>query len=68
MTAIALQFPSGRNYRRGSATRLLLNLVNGLREAMAMRDHYVELDHKSDDELNALKLHRQDLPRVAQAR
>ena len=64
MTTIAMHFPSGRNSR--GVRRLFLDLVNGLREALEMRDHYEELAHKSDAELAALNMKRRDLPRIAQ--
>jgi hypothetical protein len=65
MTAIALQLPSGRGYPRRSFTRLVLNLINGFREAQAISYRYAELSHLSDDALAARKLRREDLPRIA---
>ena len=65
MTAIALQFPSGRAYPRRSFTRLVLNLINGFREAQEMADRYEQLSHLSDVELAARKMRREDLPRIA---
>ena len=65
MTAIALQFPSGRDYPRGSFRRFVLNVVNGFREARDVSQRYEELSRKSDDELAALNIRREDLPRIA---
>ncbi len=65
MTAIALQFPSGRAYPRRSFTRLVLNLINGFREAQEISHRYAQLSHLSDAELAALKMRREDLPRIA---
>jgi len=65
MTAIALQFPSGRDYPRRSLTRLVLNLINGFREAQAISYRYAQLSHLSDGELAARNIRREDLPRIA---
>jgi hypothetical protein len=65
MTAIALRLPSGRGYPRRSFARLVLNLINGFREAQAISYRYEQLSHLSDDELAARKMRREDLPRIA---
>ncbi len=65
MTTIALQFPSGRDYRRGSVVRLVLNFINGIREALEVASRYEQLSNKSDAELAALDMRREDLPRIA---
>jgi len=65
MTALALQFPSGRDYPRRSFTRFVLNLINGFREAQDIANRYAQLSHLSDAELAALKMRREDLPRIA---
>ena len=65
MTTIALQFPSGRGYPRRSFTRLVLNLINGFREAQAISYRHAQLSHLSDAALAALKMRREDLPRIA---
>jgi len=65
MTAIALQFPSGRDSPRGGFMRLVRNLINGFREARDISYRYEQLSHLSDAELAALKLRREDLPRIA---
>ena len=53
MSAIALQFPSGRDYPRRSFTRLVLNLINRFREAQEISYRYEQLSHLSDAELIA---------------
>jgi hypothetical protein len=65
MTAIALQFPSGRDYPRRSFSRLFLNLINGFREAREISNRYQQLSHMSDEELTARNIRREDLPRIA---
>ena len=65
MTAIALQLPSGRGYPRRGFTRLVLNLIDGFREAQEISERYRQLSHLSDAELTALGLRREDLPRIA---
>jgi hypothetical protein len=65
MTAIALQFPSGRDYRRGSLKRLVLNLINGFREAQEISYRYAQLSHLSDAALEARCIRREDLARIA---
>ena len=65
MTALALQFPSGRAFPRRSFTRLALNLINGFREAQGIANRYAQLSHLSDAELISLKMRREDLPRIA---
>jgi len=65
MTAIALQFPSGRASPRRGFMRLVRNLVDGFREARDISYRYEQLSHLSDAELAALKLRREDLPRIA---
>jgi hypothetical protein len=65
MTALSLHLPSGRDYRAGSFRRFALNLINGFREALETLDRYEHLARKSDSELAALKLHREDLPAIA---
>jgi len=65
MTAIALQFPSGRDYPRRSFKRLVLNLINGFREAREISHRYEELSHLSDTQLAARGMRREDLPRIA---
>jgi hypothetical protein len=65
MTAMTLNLPSGRDYRRGSVRRFVLNVINGFREARDVSQRYEELSHKSDDELAALNIRREDLPRIA---
>ena len=65
MTAIAPQFPSGRAYPRRSFMRLVLNLINGFREAREISYRYEQLSHLSDAALAALKMRREDLPRIA---
>ena len=65
MTAIALQFPSGRDYPRRSFTRLILNLIDGFREAQEISHRYEQLSHLSDAQLTALGMRREDLPRIA---
>ena len=65
MTAIALNLPSGRGNPRRSFTRLVLNLIDGFREAQAISYRYAQLSHLSDDALAARKLRREDLPRIA---
>ena len=65
MSAIALQFPSGRDYPRRSFTRLVLNLINGFREAQEISYRYEQLSHLSDAELAARGMRREDLPRIA---
>jgi hypothetical protein len=65
MTAIALQLPSGRDYPRRSFARLALNLINGFREARDISRRYEQLAHLSDDDLAALHMRREDLPRIA---
>ena len=62
MSAIAVQCLSGRDYPRRSFTRLVLNLINGFREAQEMAHRYEQLSHLSDVELAARKMRRQDLP------
>jgi len=65
MTAIALQSPSDRDDRHRSFKRLLLNLINGFREAQAISYRYAQLSHLSDAELTKLGMRREDLPRIA---
>lgn len=65
MSTLALHVPSGRDYRPGSVRRVVLNLINGIREALEALDRYEQLSHKSDAELAALKVQRADLPRIA---
>jgi hypothetical protein len=65
MSAIALQFPSGRDYPRRSFTRLVLNLIDGFREAQEISYRYEQLSHLSDAELAARGMRREDLPRIA---
>ena len=65
MTALALKFPSGRDDPRRGFTRLVLNLINGFREAQDISHRYAELSHLSDADLAALKMRREDLPRIA---
>jgi hypothetical protein len=65
MTAIALQIPSGRAYPRRSFTRLVLNLINGFREAQEISYRYEQLAHLSDAELTARGMRREDLPHIA---
>ncbi len=65
MTAMAMNFPSGRDYPRGSVRRLVLNLINGFGEALDAARRYQTLAHKSDAELDALRIRREDLPRIA---
>jgi len=65
MSAIALQFPSGRDYPRRSFTRLVRNLINGFREAQKISYCYEQLSHLSDAELAARGMRREDLPRIA---
>jgi hypothetical protein len=65
MTATALQFSPRRSYLGGSVTRLFLNLVDGFREAQEISHRYEQLSHLSDAELAALKMRREDLPRIA---
>jgi hypothetical protein len=64
MTATALQLRPRHSYR-GRFTRLVLNLINGFREAQEMAHRYEQLSHLSDVELAARKMRRQDLPRIA---
>jgi hypothetical protein len=65
MKVIATHFPSGHDDRPGGFIRLVLNLIDGFREARQMRNRYEQLAHKSGAELVSLKLRRQDLPRIA---
>jgi len=65
MKAIALQFPSGRHYPRRSLTRLVLNIINGFREAQQISHRYEQLSHLPDAELAARGIRREDLPRIA---
>jgi hypothetical protein len=65
MTALSIQLPSGRDYRRGSFTRMVLNFINGIREALDTANRYHQLSRKSDAELAALNMRREDLPRIA---
>ena len=65
MTATALQLRPRHSYRGRSFTRLVLNLINGFREAQQMAHRYEQLSHLSDVELAARKMRRQDLPRIA---
>ena len=65
MTAMTLNLPSGRDYRRGSVRRFLLNVINGFREGRDVSHRYEQLAHKSDAELAALNIRREDLPRIA---
>jgi hypothetical protein len=65
MTATALQLRPRHYYRGRSFTRLVLNLINGFREAQEMAHRYEQLSHLSDVELAARKMRRQDLPRIA---
>jgi hypothetical protein len=65
MTALALQFPSGRDNARRGFTRLFRDLINGFREARDISYRYQQLSHLSDAELAALKMRREDLPRIA---
>jgi hypothetical protein len=64
MTATALQLRPRHSYW-GRFTRLVLNLINGFREAQEMAHRYEQLSHLSDVELAARKMRRQDLPRIA---
>jgi hypothetical protein len=64
MTATALQLQPRHSYQ-GRFTRLVLNLINGFREAQEMAHRYEQLSHLSDVELAARKMRRQDLPRIA---
>jgi hypothetical protein len=65
MTATALQLRPRHSYRGRRFTRLVLNLINGFREAQEMAHRYEQLSHLSDVELAARKMRRQDLPRIA---
>ena len=65
MTAIALQFPSGRAYPRRSFMRLVLNLINGFREAQEISHRYEQLANLSDAELTTRGMRREDLPYIA---
>ena len=65
MTATALQLRPRHSYRGRSLTRLVLNLINGFREAQEMAHRYEQLSHLSDVELAARNMRRQDLPRIA---
>ena len=65
MTAIALQFPSGRGDPPRSFSRLVLNLVNGFRVAWEVSYRYEQLSHLSDEALASRKIRREDLPRIA---
>jgi hypothetical protein len=65
MTAIALNSPSGGGYLRRNLTRLVLNLIDGFREAQAVSYRYAQLSRLSDDALAARKMRREDLPRIA---
>jgi hypothetical protein len=65
MTAIALQFPSGRAYPRRSFMRLVLNLINGFREAQEISHRYEQLANLSDAELTGRGMRREDLPHIA---
>jgi len=65
MSAIAPQFPSGRDYPRRGFTRLVLNLINGFREAQEISYRYDQLSHLSDAELAARGMRREDVPRIA---
>ena len=53
MTATALQLRPRHSYRGRSFTRLVLNLINGFREAQQMAHRYEQLSHLSDVELAA---------------
>ena len=72
MTATDLQIQPRRSYRGRSFTRLVLHLINGVREAIngfreaqEMTHRYEQLSHLSDVELAARKMRREDLPRIA---
>jgi hypothetical protein len=64
MSAIALQFPSDRDYPRSSFTPCL-NLINGFREAQEISYRYEQLSHLSDAEFAPHGIPRQDLARIA---
>src|SRR5258708_17959752 len=59
----SLQLRPRHSYRGRSFTRLVLNLINGFREAQEMVHRYEQLSHLSDVELAARNMRRQDLDR-----
>jgi len=61
MTALALQFPSGRETRRGT---LFATFVGAVEEGLRKAERYQALSRKSDAELAELGLQREDLPRI----
>ncbi len=65
MTAIALQFSSERGHPRRGFIRLVLDFIDGFREARVVAHRYRQLSHLSDDQLTTLGLRREDLPRIA---
>jgi len=65
MTTLALQSRCDRDDRHWSFRRLVLDLINGFREAQAISYRYAQLSHLSDAELTKLGMRREDLPRIA---
>jgi hypothetical protein len=65
MTAIAIQLLSNPHSDQSRLSRILLNFFEGLHEAFETMYRYEELSHRSDAELAARKIRRQDLPQIA---